>query len=194
MRNMSFAMTTEQVIHHQKDVTRRFSWWDLEPGALLQPVLKTMGLQEGEEIKKLCGPIRILSTHVEPLMAITADDCPREGFPDMTPFQFVQMIQQHYGCEATKPVNRIEFSYVMSTGTTPDWQFCTDDDVVAGALDVLRGEKYCSEKMIRQRLRVSLVRAAHVVDLLVDRGHCGHWDANGIRKMLNADRVGTLGR
>ena len=48
MRNMSFAMTTEAVRNQTKTVTRRFGWWFLKPGDMVQPVEKAMGLRKGE--------------------------------------------------------------------------------------------------------------------------------------------------
>jgi len=45
MRNMSFAMTTNQILAQTKTVTRRFGWWNLKTGDVVQPVKKTMGLK-----------------------------------------------------------------------------------------------------------------------------------------------------
>ncbi|MEO9633116.1 MAG: ASCH domain-containing protein, partial [Sulfitobacter sp.] len=72
---------------------------------------KAMGLKPGEKIKKI-SQIRIISTRTEPLSAITSDDCVREGFPDFTPAQFIEMLTTHYKCDPAKPVNRIEFEYI----------------------------------------------------------------------------------
>ncbi len=110
-RNMSFAMTTRQFREKTKNVTRRFGWWNLKPGEVVEGVEKGMGLKKGERIVKL-GQIVILSTRTEPLNAITQDDCIREGFPDLTPEQFVDMLCRHYGCRADQTINRIEFGYL----------------------------------------------------------------------------------
>ena len=110
-RNMSFAMTTEQVNNRTKDVTRRFGWLFLRPGDKVCAVEKSMGLQKGEKIKRLCM-IEIVSVRQEPLMAITQDDVIREGFPDWTPEQFVLMLVGHYGVDPWEHVNRIEFKYL----------------------------------------------------------------------------------
>ncbi len=83
-RNISFAMTTQQIKARSKDVTRRFGWWFLKPGEQLHGVEKAMGLQKGEKIFRLCK-IQVVSTRAEPLNAITQDDVIREGFPDWTP-------------------------------------------------------------------------------------------------------------
>lgn len=111
-RNMSFALTTEQVKNQTKTVTRRFAWWFLKPGDILQPVEKAMGLKPGEKIKRIGGTIRIVSVRREPLHAIDKNDCIKEGFPDFEPIDFVCMLQDHYMCKPDKEVNRIEFEYL----------------------------------------------------------------------------------
>ena len=111
-RNMSFAMTTDQVRNKTKTVTRRFGWLFLKPGDVVQPVEKAMGLRRGEQIKKIGGLIRVVSVRSEPLNAITQEDVVKEGFPDWTPAQFIQMLVDHYKVDPTESVNRIEFKYL----------------------------------------------------------------------------------
>lgn len=67
MRNMSFALTAEQIRNRTKTVTRRLRWFRLKPGALLQPVLKSQGLKKGEHVEKICGHIRVVGVRREPL-------------------------------------------------------------------------------------------------------------------------------
>lgn len=110
-RNMSFAMTTEQFKSRTKDVTRRFGWSFLKPGDVVCGVEKAMGLKAGEKIKRL-GMIKIVTVRSEPLNAITPADVKREGFPDWTPDQFVQMLVDHYKVDPAAVINRIEFSYL----------------------------------------------------------------------------------
>lgn len=55
MRNISFAMTTEQFRRGEKDVTRRFGWWFLKPGDQLRVVEKTIGLKKGEKMVEHYG-------------------------------------------------------------------------------------------------------------------------------------------
>lgn len=113
MRNMSFAMTTSQFRARIKSVTRRFGWWHLKPGDQVMGVEKGMGLKPGEEVVRF-GAIEIISVRAEPLNAITQEDCALEGFPEMTPEQFVAMLVRHYRCEPDKIANRIEFRYLES--------------------------------------------------------------------------------
>lgn len=110
-RNISFAMTTQQIQDRTKDVTRRFGWWFLKPGDKLCGVKKAMGLKKGEEIERLCM-IEVVSVRAEPLNEITQEDVVREGFPDWTPEQFINMLVSHYKCDPSKTVNRIEFRYI----------------------------------------------------------------------------------
>ena len=44
-RNMSFALTTEQVRRREKTVTRRRGWWFLKPGDIVTAVKKARGLR-----------------------------------------------------------------------------------------------------------------------------------------------------
>ncbi|MAI35041.1 MAG: hypothetical protein CMM07_25665 [Rhodopirellula sp.] len=116
-RNMSFAMTTDQVYDRSKDVTRRFGWWFLKAGDQVWAVEKAMGLRAGEKVKRI-SLIRIVSVKAEPLNAITQEDCAREGFPSFTPHDFVSMLCGHYGCPEDKLCNRIEFEY-LNAGDQP---------------------------------------------------------------------------
>ena len=104
-------MTTQQFIKHEKTVTRRFGWDFLKPGDIVRGVRKGMGLKKGEKVEVI-GMIRILSTRKEPLGNIDTDDCIREGFPDMTPEDFVTMLKEKYNCSESSLINRIEFEYI----------------------------------------------------------------------------------
>lgn len=108
MRNMSFMLTTEQFLDGSKTCTRRLGWWFLEPGELVRGVKKAMGLKKGEKIEPL-GIIRVVSMRKEPLNRITPEDVAREGFPGMTPDEFVAMFTKAMKCDASTIVNRIEF-------------------------------------------------------------------------------------
>jgi hypothetical protein len=104
-------MTTQQFKDGKKDITRRFGWWTLKPGDRVRAVEKAMGLKKGEKMVSL-GEIEIVSTRKEPLWVIDQDDCIREGFPHMSPDQFIRMLTEHYGCNPQETVNRIEFRRV----------------------------------------------------------------------------------
>lgn len=109
MRNMSFSITTQQMKDFQKDVTRRLGWWFLKEGDLLMAVEKCQGLKKGDKVKKLYI-IEVLRLSPQPLYCINKPEVIREGFPDMTSAQFVEMFcKSHKGCTPTSIVNRIHF-------------------------------------------------------------------------------------
>jgi hypothetical protein len=89
-RRMSFFLTTRQVLAREKTVTRRSidTWQHAAPGMLIIAIEKGQGLKAGEGHKVL-ALLEIVSVRVEPLDAITAEDCAREGFPELTPAEFV---------------------------------------------------------------------------------------------------------
>ena len=109
MRSISFALTIPQFRDGTKDVTRRLGSKNLKVGTILKAVDRVMGFKKGEHSKTL-GVIKVTSVRREPLDAITEEECAREGFPDLTPEQFVDMF-----CQANKircsghKVTRIEF-------------------------------------------------------------------------------------
>jgi hypothetical protein len=104
-----------------KTVTRRLGWETLKPGTLLCGVRKAMGLKPGEKIVRL-GVIRVVSVRREPLSAMLMfhpengrygwSEVVREGFPNLTPVEFVEMFKSHMQCLADDTVTRIEFQYV----------------------------------------------------------------------------------
>ncbi len=102
-------MTKTQYCDGSKDVTRRIGWKRLRRGDILMGVEKAMGLKKGEEVVRL-GALQVLDVRREPLDAITQDDCRREGFPDMTPQEFVLFFMKGHGMKDPKStVTRIEF-------------------------------------------------------------------------------------
>ncbi len=111
MKNISFSLTTEQFRNRTKTVTRRTRWLCLKPGTRLMGVLKAMGLKPGEKIQRL-GEIEVVSVRREALSLTTDDDAKREGFPELTGQQFVEMFCKHQGGTPDQIVTRIEFKYI----------------------------------------------------------------------------------
>lgn len=122
MRNISFAMTTEQVRARRKTVTRRLGWKNLMPGETLCAVVKSQGLKKGEKVEKI-GPIRVVDVrrqfldrliHGDPIYGL--QECAKEGFdlshPMGTPEGFVKEFCSHNGCKPDDWVTRIEFEYL----------------------------------------------------------------------------------
>lgn len=103
-------MTEMQFIDGTKTVTRRMGWTNLKAGDQLNGVRKAMGLKKGEKIHVL-GEIIVTDVRREPLSLITPDDCAREGFPHMTPDEFIAFFcKGHAGCTPDSIVTRIQFA------------------------------------------------------------------------------------
>jgi len=139
VRNISFALTTEQIRNQTKTVTRRLGWVNLPVGTLLQPVVKGMGLKKGERVETIGGPIRIIGVRREPLGRITFDECAREGFCGMGPSEFVAFFCRTHRCAPATIITRIEFSYAVCA-------VCHCE--IAGVGPGLCGECACEEEEI----------------------------------------------
>jgi hypothetical protein len=112
MRNMSFALTTTQVMESTKTVTRRLGWLTLKPGQQIRPVRKCMGLRPGEKLDVLRDPLTVVSVRREPLRAMLDDLDPVYQWPS----SFVGMFcATHKGCTPETIVTRIEFAYHASS-------------------------------------------------------------------------------
>lgn len=111
MANMSFFHTQAQFLARTKDITRRLGWWYLRGGEIINGVEKGQGIPKGGKIVIL-GPIKIVSARPERLDAITQEDVIREGFPSMTPAEFIKFFCVSMGVRPLTMVNRIEFKYL----------------------------------------------------------------------------------
>jgi len=116
-RNISFSLTTDQVIAGTKDVTRRTGWEFAKVGDILTACEKCMGLKKGQKIIRLCQ-IRLIAVDREPLSRMLGEveygksEVIREGFPHLTPTQFVVMFSQHNHCRVNTIITRMEFEYL----------------------------------------------------------------------------------
>ena len=118
MRKMSFMLTTAQMRAGTKDVTRRLGWEYLKVGERVMACEKVQGRRNGEPLVRMF-PIEIVSVRRERLdrmelePAYGAEEVKREGFPEMTPWEFVRFFcKSHKGCEEFSMVTRIEFRRV----------------------------------------------------------------------------------
>lgn len=114
-RNMSFMLTTEQVINRTKTVTRRLGWRNLKPGTTLQAVEKCQGLKKGEKVKRL-RLVRVVSVRSEKLCSITLDDVRKEGFTELwqAPLWFCEMFMKHNRCAIDSEVTRASSSSIWT--------------------------------------------------------------------------------
>lgn len=117
-RNMSFALTKPQYVDGSKTVTRRLGWWFLKTDDLFNGVEKAMGLKKGEKIKHL-GQSIVCQTYGERLDAITQEEVNKEGFPHMSPEEFVEFFcASHKNCTPATIVNVIRYARIY-TGKVP---------------------------------------------------------------------------
>lgn len=108
MRNMAFSMTTPQYVDYSKDITRRQGWLFLKKGDHVMAVEQGMGLKKGQKVKKL-GAFEVLSNTRVPIDEINQSDVDREGFPDMSPEEFIAFYCDFNRVNPGDMCSRIEF-------------------------------------------------------------------------------------
>lgn len=107
---MSVALTTQAVRDRVKTQTRRDGWLSLKAGDQLALCPKYRGVRRAD--RELLTVVDVLAVRREPLQAISASDVVAEGFPSLTPEQFVEFFcATHRGVEPTSEVTRIEWAY-----------------------------------------------------------------------------------
>jgi hypothetical protein len=110
-RLMAVSLTEPQVRDRTKTVTRRVGWRMLRAGDQLTLCRKVMG-RHGEPLERI-ATVEVTSVRREPLAAITAADVTAEGFPQMTPAEFVSFFcSTHRGSGPDTEVARIEWRYL----------------------------------------------------------------------------------
>lgn len=114
MRLMSFAATTEQFRDGSKSVTRRCGWTHARAGQRVLAVEKARAVRVEDRVE--LGIVEFVDVRREPLEAITAEDVVAEGFPGMTPEEFVTMFCRLNRCERNVSVTRIVFRRVEREG------------------------------------------------------------------------------
>lgn len=111
-RLMSVAFTEQAVRDRTKTITRRKGWLFLTPGDRLTLCRKVMGRKPGEPLIRIAD-VEVVSVRREPLGQITAEDVAREGFPGMSPDEFMRrFFVEAQGIQPTDPVTRIEWAYI----------------------------------------------------------------------------------
>jgi hypothetical protein len=111
-RLMALSLAERQVRALVKTVTRRLGWRMLRVGDQLTLCRKVMGRRR----RWAPRPDRRRRSHLSApraLDAITVADVTAEGFPQMTPTQFVSFFCAiHQGCEPGTEITRIEWRYL----------------------------------------------------------------------------------
>jgi hypothetical protein len=118
-RLMSVAFTEEAVRERRKTVTRRKGWLMLKPGDRLTLCRKVMGRRKGEPLVRV-AEVEVFSVTRERLDDLLRTDISnnegevaREGFPDMTPEDFIQrFFIEAQGMSSDAVVTRIEWRYL----------------------------------------------------------------------------------
>lgn len=114
--NMSFSMTQEQFRNKTKTVTRRTGWRKIKLGQIHHGIEKGQGLKKGEKIV-IMGDFIPRSSRWEPLQRLLDDpaygaaEVIKEGFPHLTPAEFVAMLCKKNKCTPDREFNRIEFEH-----------------------------------------------------------------------------------
>lgn len=122
-RLMAVSLTERQVRDRTKTVTRRAGWLMLRAGDQLTLCRKVMGRRPGEPLERIVT-VEVTAVRRERLDAITAADVTAEGFPEMTPAEFVSFFcGTHRDCGPADEVTRIEWRYLEQapvTGPRPE--------------------------------------------------------------------------
>lgn len=109
---MAVSPTEAQARARAKTVTRRLGWRMLRPGDQLTLCRKVMGRRRGEPLERI-ALVEVVSVGREPLDAISEADVAVEGFPQMTPAQFVGFFcDTHRGCLPSTEVTVIKWRYL----------------------------------------------------------------------------------
>jgi hypothetical protein len=109
---MAVSLTEAQARDRSKTVTRRTGWRMLRPGDQLTLCPKVMGRRHGEPLDRITT-VEVTDVRREPLNAITPADVTAEGFPRMTPAEFVRFFcAAHRGCVPGSEVTRIQWRYL----------------------------------------------------------------------------------
>jgi hypothetical protein len=91
-------------------------WGYARPGQRVTLCRKVMGRRRGEPLVRIVD-VEILDVRRERLDTITPDEVIAEGFPGLTPAQFVRFFcDSHKGCTPASEVTRIQWRYLEPHG------------------------------------------------------------------------------
>ncbi|WP_245714166.1 hypothetical protein [Nocardia vaccinii] len=116
-RLMSVSLTEPQVRARSKTVTRRMGWLMLQSGARLTLCRKVMGRRKGEPLVRIVD-VEVSAVRRERLDLITQEEIAAEGFPQMSPAEFVEFFcASHTGCAPDSTITRIQWRYLEGHDT-----------------------------------------------------------------------------
>jgi hypothetical protein len=118
-RLMSVAFTEQAVRDRTKTVTRRKGWQFAKPGDRITLCRKVMGRKKGEPLERICD-VEVVHVQRHPLSLLLSadpqevrDEMAAEGFPDMSPDEFVQrFFVDAQGMSPDDEVTRVEWRYL----------------------------------------------------------------------------------
>jgi hypothetical protein len=107
---MSVAETTDQVLDRSKIETRRLGWKFVKPGDVL--TLVDRNPRTGKPWQRLADVEVLRVTLYSTLCFIDQASVIDEGFPDLTPEQFVEFFCRTFKCEPRQEVTVIRWRYL----------------------------------------------------------------------------------
>lgn len=121
-RLMSVSLTEDAVVARTKTVTRRLGWTMLRTGDRITLCRKVMGRRRRdgsvEPLVRL-AEVQVYDVRREPLDDLITGNTDyghrevmAEGFPQMTPEEFIAFFTSHMGCKPDHLVTRIEWRYL----------------------------------------------------------------------------------
>lgn len=111
MRRGSFKHTGPQMRGRTKHETRRLTWLWAKPGIRVLAVSQCRGLRKGQS-PEVFGVIEIVAVRRERLDAIDQAGVIAEGFPELTPAEFVAMFCRHMRCRPSTKVTAVRFRHI----------------------------------------------------------------------------------
>lgn len=130
-----------------KDVTRRQRWLNLNAYGRLKAIEKGQGLKRGQKVVHI-RDVLVVDARREPLEAILdePDGALREGFPELTEEDFVNMYCQSYKVLPEQLITRIEFKHLLiCEKCSKEFSVTMDQVQLAGGIESLRRCLKCSE-------------------------------------------------
>ena len=113
-------LTKKQIRERTKTVTRRLGWLNLKPGDHFMGCEQCQGIPKGGHVVDL-GEMVCISNRRERLDRLLTEpeygaaEVVKEGFPELTPAQFVEMFCGHMKVTPETVCNRIEIDYITNT-------------------------------------------------------------------------------
>lgn len=116
--NMAFSKTIVPMREFRKTVTRRYGWHKAKPAQIVMAIEKGQGIAKGERVVPICE-IQLLTPRWERADLMVTDleygerECVLEGFPELSPKEFVEMLCDFNKKRPDELVHRLEFRHLI---------------------------------------------------------------------------------